>query len=89
MPESRNRAKHHQHHSTHRSPQSIHHSTAKIKRSAALVVGILAAILGLAVAFFTQGPDLFWMITGTLSGGIIGYLVGRGMDKSIGKSSRK
>jgi hypothetical protein len=88
MPESRNRAKHH-HHTTHRTSQPIHHAPAKVKRSAALVVATLAAILGLAVAFFTQGPDLFWMIIGTVGGGIIGYLVGRGMDKSIEKAGRK
>ncbi|MCW3109601.1 MAG: hypothetical protein JWQ09_4107 [Segetibacter sp.] len=81
MPQSRNRHKPHHHHQ----PVPSHHTQPKVKRSAAFVVALLAAILGLAVAFFTQGADVFWMIIGTAAGAIIGYLVGRGMDKSIEK----
>jgi hypothetical protein len=68
---------------------TTHHTLPKARRSAAFVVSLLAAILGLAVAFFTQGADAFWMIVGTLSGGIIGYFVGHSMDKSLAKISRK
>lgn len=82
MPQSRNRPKHH-HHQHH--PVHTHHTPAKAKRSAAFVVSVVAAILGLAVAYFTQGPDIFWMIVGTAAGAVIGYLVGRSMDKSIEK----
>lgn len=93
MPESRNRPKHHHHQHSHRPPHPpmpVHHNTlAKTRKSAAFVVSILAAVLGLAVAFFTQGADAFWLITGTLAGAIIGYLVGRNMDKSIQKEIRK
>lgn len=82
MPESRNRVKHHH-------PHHPHHPTAhhqkKIKRSAALVVAVLVAILGLAIAFLTQGADTFWLLTGTISGALAGYFVGRSMDKSIEK----
>jgi hypothetical protein len=93
MPESRNRAKHHHHQHPHR-PQNpsmpVRHNTlARARKSAAFVVSILAAVLGLAVAFFTQGADAFWLIAGTLGGAIIGYLVGRSMDKSIQKEIRK
>jgi len=48
-------------------------------------VAVIVAILGLAVAFFTTGGDLGWMLAGVVSGAIIGYFVGRGMDKSIEK----
>lgn len=87
MPQSRNRPRHHQHHHHHQqhSP-ATHHHPARVKRSAAVVVAMLAAVLGLAVAYFTQGPDLFWLFAGTVSGAIIGYFVGRNMDKSIEKS---
>ncbi len=80
MPESRNRHRHHQHH-----PVPPHHAPAKAKRSAAFVLTIIAAVLGLAVAWFTQGTDVMWMIIGTTSGAVIGYLVGHSMDKSIAK----
>ena len=83
MPESRNRRKHHQH--VHPQPGPSHISHSKVKRSAAFVVAVVAAILGLAVAYFTQGADFLWMFTGVVAGAIIGYLVGRSMDKSIEK----
>jgi len=78
MPQSRNRHKHHHHHPVHS------HSTAvKVKRTAAFVVSILVALLGLAVAYFTQGPDGWWMLVGAASGAVIGYFVGHSMDKSM------
>lgn len=80
MPESRNRHKHHHN-------VQVHHAHAKPKRSAATVLAIIAAILGLAVAYFTQGADILWMIIGTVSGALIGYFVGHNMDKSIEKTS--
>ena len=86
MPQSRNRPKHHHHHNHQHHPVSTIHREAKLKRSAAFVVAILTAILGLAVAYFTQGPDIFWLVSGTAAGAIIGYFVGRNMDKSIERS---
>ena len=83
MPESRNRHKHT--HTHHHQPATSHHTQPKVKRSAAFVVAILAAILGLAVAFFTQGADIMWMIMGAVTGAVIGYVVGRSMDKSLEK----
>ncbi len=80
MPESRNRNKHH-----HAQQPSAHHA-AKTKRSAALVVSILTAVLGLAVAYFTRGTDATTLITGTLIGGAIGFILGKGMDKSFAKN---
>lgn len=82
MPQSRNRHKHHHH----APPVHSHTATPKVRRSAAFVVAVVAAMLGLAVAFFTQGTDVFWMIIGTATGAVIGYFVGRSMDKSIEKS---
>lgn len=81
MPESRNRHKHH--HPHHASHPALHQPRVKRKRSAASVLALLAAMLGLAVAFFSQGTDAAWMITGAVSGALIGYVVGRNMDKAI------
>ncbi len=83
MPESRNR--HKRHHSPHHHVQT-HHTHVKSKRSAATVLAILAAILGLVVAYFTQGADLLWMLIGAAFGAVIGYLIGRNMDKAFGNS---
>lgn len=81
MPQSRTRQKHHHPH-----PLPPHHAPVKAKRSAAFVVAVLAGVLGLAVAYFTQGGDVLWLIIGTASGAVIGYFVGRSMDKSFEKS---
>jgi hypothetical protein len=84
MPESRNRARHrHPYHPHH--PAANTHHPKKVKRSAAFVVAVVVAILGAAVAFFTQGTDTFWLLTGAASGALIGYIIGRSMDKSIEK----
>lgn len=79
MPESRTRHKHHSHHPQYNSP----HTTIKARRSAAVVLATIAAILGFAVAYFSQGADILWMVIGAVSGAIIGYIVGRNMDKSF------
>lgn len=81
MPESRHRTKHH--HPVHHPKVSSNHARSKPKRSAALVFAILTAVLGLAVVYFTQGGDITWLIIGTAIGAIIGYFVGRAMDKSF------
>jgi hypothetical protein len=82
MPESRHRHKHHHHH------VQVHHAPVKSKRSAAGVLAILAAILGLAVAYFTQGVDVLWIIVGIVSGAIIGYFIGHSMDKTLQKTNK-
>jgi uncharacterized membrane protein YfcA len=81
MPESRNRHKHHHHHQ----PVSPHHTRTKVKRSSAFVVAVITATLGLAVTYFTRGDDVYSLVIGAASGAIIGYFVGRSMDKSIEK----
>lgn len=83
MPQSRNRPKHH--HPVHHHVASSHTVQRKIKRSAAFVISILTAVLGLAVAYFTKGADFFWLFVGAGIGAAAGYLVGRGLDKSIEK----
>lgn len=82
MPESRNSHKHH--HPHHPAPPHAH---AKRKSSAAAVLSILTAILGLAVAFFSQGADVLWMIIGAASGAVIGYFMGHNMDRGLKKTS--
>ena len=83
MPESRNRPKHHQHHT------NATHTPARAKRSAALVVAILAAFMGFVAAYFARGLDATWLLTGTAIGAILGYFVGAAMDKGMEKKSTK
>ncbi len=81
MPQSRNRPKHSQHH-----PLPNHTNRPQAKRSAAVVIAVLGAIMGLSVAYFTQGAEVFWLIAGPLAGAVLGFIVGRGMDKSLKES---
>lgn len=76
MPESRNRHKH---------PHQVqtHHAPAKYKLSVAVVLAVFTAILGLAIAFFTVGTDVVWLIIGAVSGGLIGYFAGLTIDRSL------
>ncbi len=79
MPQSRNRHKHHQ-------QQPHHHSPVKPKRSAAMVLAIFVAFLGVAIALFTVGTDILWMIVGAATGGVTGYLIGKNMDNAVAKN---
>ena len=76
MPRSRLWHKHHHH-------SQVHHVDSKAKHSAAFILAVIAAMLGLAVAFFTQGADVLWMLIGAVAGALIGYLVGHSMDKAV------
>ncbi|MDP9230709.1 MAG: hypothetical protein M3O67_08565 [Bacteroidota bacterium] len=78
MPESRHRHKHQQHH-----PQQQH--TPKPKTKAAGVMAIFTTVLGLGIAFFAAGLSYIWMPVGAIAGGVIGYLIGNGMDKAAEK----
>jgi hypothetical protein len=88
MPQSRNRPKHYLHRQHHH-PSSATHHPAKAKRSAAFTVAVIAALMGLAIIYFTIGGEVGWLIFGAAAGGVIGYLLGRGMDKSIEKNIAK
>ena len=79
-------AQHKHKHKTNHSASTVHHAPVKAKRSAASVLAALVAVLGFAAAYFTQGFDLLWIITGTVIGGAVGYLVGGSIDRSVSKA---
>lgn len=82
MPQSKTRKSHNAHHQ----PPSQHgHSKAKKQGRATLVAVIFLATLGLAISFFIAGTSAGAMITGTIVGGIAGYLFGRQIETTAGK----
>lgn len=50
-----------------------------------LVSVIIVAILGCGIAFFLSGVNVFWLITGAVLGGIIGYFFGAQIVKTLSK----
>ena len=45
-----------------------------------VVIGI---ILGLAVGYFASGSVPLWIAAGGIAGGLLGYLVGRYLDRDL------
>jgi uncharacterized membrane protein YfcA len=42
---------------------------------------VFTALLGCMVALISAGTDPLWIFTGIIIGGIVGYFIGRGMDR--------
>jgi predicted TIM-barrel enzyme len=51
-----------------------------------MVLAIFVAFLGVAIALFTVGTDILWMIVGAATGGVTGYLIGKNMDNAVAKN---
>lgn len=82
MPQSRNRNKNSQHHS------SLPHTSKKEKRRDAwLILLIFGALIGALVAFVSAGKNETVLIAGALIGGIIGFFIGRSMDRLAAKKN--
>lgn len=78
MPRSRQRHKHHYHHA-----EAVHptRSAKSIRRSPVVIMIVFTALLGCMVALISAGTDPLWIFTGIIIGGIVGYFIGRGMDR--------
>jgi uncharacterized membrane protein YqgA involved in biofilm formation len=78
MPTSRHRKKHkHQQH-----PNPVH---TKRRGSAASIMAIVGAIVGLAVTYLASNANLIWVVIITILGAIIGFLIGKTLDKAAQK----
>lgn len=84
MPQSSHRHKHK--HAVHHNPQHDQHVVKHTrKRSAALLMAVFVGFLGLAIGAIASGMNYLWMTASTALGAIAGALIGRGVDKSLGK----
>jgi hypothetical protein len=77
---------------SHQQKHSIQHrrstpGTAHKKGSptAASFMAIVGLLFGLSFGWFTSGNGLMWSFAGGLAGTLIGFLFGRGIDRSLRK----
>lgn len=64
---------------------SLSERRAEKNGNVVLVSVIIVAVLGCGIAFFLAGVNALWLITGAVIGGIIGYLFGAQIVKSLSK----
>ena len=79
MPESRKRSGHH-----YQKPSDI---PAKQRTKGRTTLAILFAVFGILVSLFAGGEEKNYvaMVIGAVVGGLIGYFVGKGMEKDASK----
>ena len=58
---------------------------SKAKAKASTVFAIGGAVVGLFVFYFATQGDFIWAIAGGFGGGLIGYLIGKNVDRSAKK----
>jgi len=63
-----------------RTAGSTGESKARAKASSVFAVG--GAIVGFAVLYFATQGDFVWAIGGGVAGGVIGYLIGKSIDRA-------
>lgn len=73
------------HRRKHKHFQPPPHERKATKGGAASVMAVFGAILGLAITYFAVQASTVWIIAGLIAGGLLGYFIGRNMDKSAGK----
>ena len=81
MPESKSRHQH-KHSSQHDKPRAAHAKHKKINQS--IIVAVLFfALIGLGISYFIGSSSVIELIIGTLTGGIVGYIFGKQVNKSL------
>ena len=73
------------HRKKHKHFQPPPHERKKSKGGAASIFAIFGALVGLALAYFGTQGEMLWLIVGLGGGLLIGWLIGRNIDKSADK----
>ena len=63
-------------------PQQQHATARKQPRKAAPIMSVFIGLFGLGMGYFASGLTPSALIIGAILGGLVGYLIGHGMDKA-------
>ncbi|HEX6428084.1 MAG TPA: hypothetical protein VF008_10380 [Niastella sp.] len=79
MPQSRHRHKHQRHHAGEvtRQPQAV----KTTRKNPIIIMVVFVGILGAIAALFAAGSDPVWLLTGVLAGAVVGYFIGKRMNR--------
>jgi hypothetical protein len=78
MPSSHHRKKH----KHFQPPPHSHTAKPKNKGGAASVLAVAGAVLGLGIMYFASTGNIVSMVIGLAAGTLLGYVIGKGIDKS-------
>jgi lipopolysaccharide export LptBFGC system permease protein LptF len=78
MPQSRKRKGHHDYKSAADIP-------AGQRTKGRIIWALLLGVFGLLIAFFAAGKNYIALAAGTVIGGLIGYVIGKNMEKEVRK----
>ena len=59
-----------------------HTGESKEKASASTVFAVTGAVVGIAVLYFATQGNFIWALGGGVIGGVVGYLIGKSLDRS-------
>jgi hypothetical protein len=79
MPQSRHRHKQHRHHPGDAARQP--HAVKTARKNPVTIMVVFGGILGAIAALLAAGSDPIWLLTGVLTGAVIGYFIGKRMSK--------
>jgi len=51
------------------------------KGSISGTIAVIGIILGVAIGYFTTDGSLTWILVGAVAGGIVGFFIGKSLDK--------
>lgn len=80
MARSHHRKKHKEHLRQFQHKSDINTGNAKGRGSN--VFAIVGAVAGLAILYFATQGDMVWALGGAIAGGLVGYLLGKSIDKA-------
>jgi hypothetical protein len=79
MPQSRHRHKHHRQHPGDAGRQP--HAVKTARKNPVTIMIVFGGILGALAALLAAGTDPVWLLTGVLTGAVVGYFIGKRMGR--------
>lgn len=81
MANPHHRKKHKGHLKQFKQRAASHTGESKEKAKASTLFGIAGAVVGIAILYFATQGDFIWAAGGGILGGIVGFMIGKGVDR--------